>query len=380
MEHHTTLSFQREQVPGALRHLHRLTQSFVHRGRRISFINIYARPLGAGDNAELEFIMAHESGLEGIACIDDAARAAILALCIYEQTESPEALRLAKGWLSFVEYMQGADGRFANFIVDTAGTKNLRGQTSRTGGVWWTARAMWALATAYRVTGDQRYRRRFMRGRLSPTPDLKIKAVQALAVIEMYRARPDTSLLTRLCALCDAIVASGPDYFRDKVGQDEVAMWGYHQLEAVAAAGRLLSRLDYVAACEATVRNLVQPVIASGFYHVYPTVQNHQCVYDVSTLALGLEELYRVTSKPEFRTLALECAAWLDGRNAAGKVIYTARTGCCSDGITDGVASANCGAESAIEAGFVDVMRRRLRVGGVKRRAVAALALPAVLS
>lgn len=377
MENRSTLAYPREQIPGVLRHLHRLTQSFVYRGRRISFINIYASP---GDEGQLEFIMARESGLEGIACVDDVARAAILALRVYEQTQSPEALRLAQGWLSFVEYMQEPDGRFSNFIVDTAGTKNRRGQTSRTGGVWWTARAMWALATAYRVTGEQRYRRRFMRGRLSPTPDMKIKAVQALALIEMYQAQPDTSLLTRLCALCDAIVASGPDYFRDKVGQDEVAMWGYHQLQAVACAGRLLSRLDYVAACETTVRNLIQPAIAAGFYHIYPTVQNHQCVYDVSTLALGLESLYQITSKSEHRNLALECIAWLDGRNAANYTVYSARTGCCSDGITDGVASLNCGAESAIEAGFIENLRRRLRPNGGRRRAVAALALPAVLS
>ena len=203
------------------------------------------------------------------------------------------------------------------------------------------------------------YLRRFRRGRLSPTSDMKIKAVQALALMDVYAVQPDTALLTRICALCDAIVASGPRYFRDRADKPDVAMWGYHQLQAVARAGHLFSRLDYVAACEATVRNLVDPVVAGGFYHEYPHARNHQCAYDVSTLALGLEELYCITREPRLRDLALQCASWLDGNNPAGVAVYDARTGCCSDGITDGKASLNCGAESSIEAGMVELMRRR---------------------
>ncbi len=373
-------SAARQQVPGILRHLVRLTRSFVYRGRRISYINIYARPVGPGREPPLEFITARESGFEGIACVDDVARAALLALSTYEYGGAASALRQGGDWLRFVEYMQGSDGRFTNFIVDEAGAKNLRGQTSRTGGLWWTGRAMWALAAAYRVTGDERYRRRFLRGRLAPTSDMKIKALQALALMELYQAAPDDAVKRRITVLCDAVVSSGPRYFRDKMGQREAAMWGYHQLQAVARAGRLFSRLDYIAACEATVKYLAEPVVAKGFYHVYPSMRDHQCVYDVSTLALGLAELYTVTHQERYRELALQCAGWLDGNNPAGKPVYDPRTGRCSDGVTHGEASLNCGAESAIEAGFVELMRRQLRVRSGKRRAVALAALPAILS
>jgi hypothetical protein len=80
------------------------------------------------------------------------------------------------------------------------------------------------------------------------------------------------------------------------------------------------------------------------------------------------------------RELALECAAWLDGNNLAGTAMYDPRTGCCSDGITAGEASRNCGAESAIEAGFIELARRRLRGNAGKRRAMASAALPALLT
>jgi hypothetical protein len=262
--------------------------------------------------------------------------------------------------------MQEPDGRFTNFIGDAAGAKNRHGPTSYAGGPWWTARAMWALATAWRVTGDEDYLRHFLHGRLAPTPDLKVTALQALALMELYQRRPDDQrqpddrLRQRICALCDAIVASGSGYFRDRAGQDEVALWGYHQLQAVARAAHLFARLDYVRACVETVRTLVAPVVADGFYHVYPRQRDLQCAYSVSTLVLGLEELYGVSRQERYRALALECAAWLDGHNPAGEALYDPRTGRCADGITAGMVSPHCGAESAIEAGFITLARQRL--------------------
>jgi hypothetical protein len=88
--------------------------------------------------------------------------------------------------------------------------------------------------------------------------------------------------------------------------------------------------------------------------------REHRCAYDVSTLVVGLEELYRVTRQRRYRDLALACAAWLDGNNPAGEPLYDARTGCCSDGVTHGAASLHCGAESAVEAGFIELARRWL--------------------
>src|SRR2546428_1651860 len=220
-----------QQVPGVLRHLRRLTQSFVQEGQRIAYIHVYARPLAPGREPPLEFITAQESGFEGIACVDDAARAALLALHTHallaaqpqEQERAAVALGLAQDWLRFVTYMQEPDGRFINFIADAAGTKNRYGRTSYAGGRWWTARAMWALATAWRATGDERYGHHVLRGRLTRTSDLKVTAIQALALMELHQLRPEPRLRQRICALCDAIVAGGPSYFRDRRGQVEVA-------------------------------------------------------------------------------------------------------------------------------------------------------------
>lgn len=348
-------------VPGVLRHLYRLTRWFSYRGRNVAYIHAYARPRISGSPKAIEFIVAQESGFEGIACVDDAARAALLALRVHEQTGHPAALRLAHDWLGFVAYMQEPDGRITNFILDQSGAKNRRGRTSRTGGAWWTARAMWAFAAGRRVTGEPRYWQRFRRCTLPPTRDLKIVSVQALALMEIYAVRPGAALQARICELTDAIALSGPRYFRDHAGRTPVAMWGYHQLQAVARAGRLFSRADYIAACRSTVEYLVEPALRDGFYHEYPQERNHQCAYDVSTLALGLEELYGATGDSRMRDLALRCARWFDGENPSGVPAYNPRTGRCADGVTDGKMSSHFGAESSIEAGFVQLMSRRPR-------------------
>jgi hypothetical protein len=205
-----------------------------------------------------------------------------------------------------------------------------------------------------------------------------VTAIQALALMELYQLCPDFRLRQQICALCDAIVASGPDYFRDRRGRDAVALWGYHQLQAVAQAARLFARLDYVRACQETVRTLIVPVVAGGFYHVYPHQREGQCAYSVSPLVLGLEALYRVSGRSADRDLALACADWLAGHNAARTVLYDPQTGCCSDGLVGGRPSPHCGAESAIEAGFIELARRRLQGGAThdRRDTVPSIAAP----
>src|SRR5581483_10862419 len=104
-----------EQLPGILQHLIRLSETFTHEATDIPFLHVYARP-GKQREVPLEFVAAAESGPEGIACIDDVARAALLALQVYEETHAATVLKAARAWLDFVLYMQEPDGRFVNFI------------------------------------------------------------------------------------------------------------------------------------------------------------------------------------------------------------------------------------------------------------------------
>lgn len=341
-----------------LGHLDALTFTFEHGGHPIDCVLIYAEPDSDGQYC---FRVAAESGYEGIACIDDTARAALLALGIYEATGSARALRLAQRWLTFVTYMQYADGSFANFIRNGAGIRNASGPTSYRGGQAWTTRALWALARGFRLTGDRSYLEAHQRCHIAAPDDLKMSALLALGDLELYAAQPGEELRQRIIERIEPIVASARPYFRDVPESEALQLWGYHQLHAVAAAAQALDRPDWLPACVRTVDTLVEPNVRAGFWYSFPDLRTDGvCAYTVSPFIQGLGALYQATGDERYRRLALRGSAWFYGRNAARTPMYDPTTGRCRDGITGGIASKNYGAESSIEAGMAELVRRQL--------------------
>jgi hypothetical protein len=390
-----------------LAHLRSLTWRFKADGHTIWAVAPYAEPRQRADG-KIVYRHRHaaETGHEGLACVDDAARAALLALALVEQqgqmpaessgwahADGPSlaerlpagartALQWAERWLTFVRYMQLPDGRFANFVLDRSGQRNLTGPTSLPGGVWWTGRALWALARYLRLTGNYWALDAWVH---CPLPDLddagKTLGLFALAGAELLRAEPASlpadqrdALLAQqeraraLVMRCsEAIVASGPDYFREFPGVVGLQLWGYHQLHAVACAAMLLDRPDWLAPCADTVRHLVDPVVAGrGLYRFDPATggtKDGLCAYCLSPLVQGLGAMYMANGDAHCRELALEAVEWLYGRNDVGVPLYSPVTGRCRDGLSGPAGtlmSENFGAESSIEAGFMELERRRL--------------------
>src|SRR5205823_12774288 len=83
---------------------------------------IYADDRGAA-------FAARETGEEGVACVDDVARALVLWCDLWERTHEPVAREWVDGLLAFCRWMQLDDGRFANFILDWSGALNIYGLT-----------------------------------------------------------------------------------------------------------------------------------------------------------------------------------------------------------------------------------------------------------
>jgi hypothetical protein len=378
-----------------LDHVVALTWRFTAESEEIWAIAPYGEPVDEA-NGERWYRQrrAAETGEEGGACVDDVARAVLLALEFdeFEAAATPTdearsgARMWAQRWARFLRYMQLPDGRFVNFVLDAMGRRNLDGQTSTPGGLWWTGRALWALARYLRVTGDAWALVSWAR---TPLPDLgtagKTLGLFTLAGLELLACDPitlapaDAALLAdcqevtraRVATWCEAIVSSisslGPAYFRDFPGRDGVPLWGYHQLHAVACASMALGRPDFLPACRSTVESLVLPAIrARGWYAhdpVHGGTKEGMCAYCLSPLVQGLEAMWRATGDGTYRALALEGVEWLYGANDAHIRLYDPRTGRCRDGLSGAdatVPSDNCGAESSIEAGFMELARRRL--------------------
>lgn len=344
-------------VPSFLRHLYWLTDRLQERPDPIPFLNAFAHPAVPRRRWPLVFEPAVPHTSLPVAFLSDAARASLLALDGHEWTCAVPALVLARQWLRFVEYMLEPDGRFAVSIADRRGTKLYAEARDH---ALPAACALWALARAWRVMADDRYIQHIRRAHWMVTDDMKALAVQALALLELYAVEPSGELRDAICDRCERICASGPDYFRDQPDQPAVALSGYYQLLAVARAGQRFSRLDFLRACESTVISLVEPVIAQGFFHVYPCASDPQCASDIAPLAQGLEQLQRVMRRQRYRALASQCIDWLDGNNPAASAVYDRSLGRCADAVQEGEISPFCGADAAIAAGFMELSRSRL--------------------
>jgi hypothetical protein len=76
-----------------------------------------------------------------------------------------------------------------------------------------------------------------------------------------------------------------------------------------------------------------------------------QIAYGIRPMVFAAAEAYQVTGEEKYADIAGNIAAWLGGRNEAGKNMYDTATGRCYDGIIgrDSI-NYNSGAESTIEA------------------------------
>ena len=143
---------------------------------------------------------ASDAGFEGVACVDDAARAAILYCRIWKRRRLGWARDSARAMLAFVQYMQEPDGSFLNFVTDWEGEKNRTGRTSVAGATPWTARALHALATGFSCLEDFSLRRPFEAGhverliklsQLSSAGPVQVQALDALLAVPVPLLRAE---------------------------------------------------------------------------------------------------------------------------------------------------------------------------------------------
>jgi hypothetical protein len=107
---------------------------------------------------------AKESGVEGVACVDDAARLLDVLCDVWTRSRQPWAERWARGLLEFCLWMQEPDGRWINFVYDWDGTRNAEGITSASGESFWHARALVGVSHAWLTFADERAREAVLAG------------------------------------------------------------------------------------------------------------------------------------------------------------------------------------------------------------------------
>jgi hypothetical protein len=325
----------------------------------LSHLVSLARPIDLDGTAALglaiysdhtgEHLHARETGIEGVACVDDVSRALVLWCDLWERTHEPVAREWVDGLLAFCRWMQLDDGRFANFILDWSGVRNIDGLTSRADGAsFWHARGARAMAKVWRTFGDERARTDYERARASfderPVP-ADVRAVQVLAGLDAGDPHRD------IARWCETIAEQRRgDVLVDAHDSTEPHLWGHIQEGVLALAGPVVGRSDLVDVARRSADAYLVPFIDRGFD--LPMVQP----YGAASAAFGMDQLHRATGDGRYARAARDARAWFDGRNPSGRPVYDRAAGRVADGVDGQTLNPHAGAESAISgaAAFID--------------------------
>jgi multiple sugar transport system substrate-binding protein len=351
-------------------HLRHLTLDVTVASTPVQAIALYAnapdyKPTGS----------PQRDGLEGIASVDDAARAAVLYLRAYEQSGDTTTRNAALGLLHFIASMEQGDGEFYNFI-DTAGNPNTTATSSRKSMSYWAARSIWALGEAHRVFGHSypeglagldrateravaRLARDIDAGRLiGGSATATSEALLGLLALQEAAPTPVRAALATRTAQLLVPIATGKWNARVDAPNAAWHAWGTRSVSALASASVVLQRPEFLAAAKLEADALWSRFLLAGQMPAEIAADGStkwfpQIAYGIGPMAEGFIALADATNDRRYAVLGGLTAAWLLGANPAGVAMYDEKTGRTFDGI-DGAdtVNRNSGAESTIESLF----------------------------
>ena len=359
----------------SLQHLRHLGLDAVVNGQRVRVVSLYAEAPDYKPTASPE-----RDGYEGIASLDDAARAAVVYLRSYEASGDVRDRDEALGLLAFVTAMEQGDGEFVNFI-HADGRLNLTAPSSRKSMSYWAARSLWALGEAVRVLGSKDAARlTSMRPVLDRTVSRMAREIQAGRLIGGSATATAEALLGLLAlqtaepsaAVVELAIQTSELLARHSAGTMDAAPWGAHldrpdaiwhawgsrSTQALAIAARVLGRPDFAASARREADALWGRFLLAGQIPASVSPDGAvkwfpQIAYGVGPIVEGYLALAEVTGERRYAVFAGLAASWFLGANPAGVSMYDEKTGRTFDGI-DGpsatLVNRNSGAESTIEA------------------------------
>lgn len=366
-------------------HLDFLTEQVEIDGRPMAIVHIYSEAPA--------YRWVDASG-EGISALDDIARAALVYLELGDRGGDGAAIERARRLLETVMYLQTSDGRYYNFLRDASGTINEDGPTSYADWGWWAARGQRALARGYAVFQSRdpdfaaRLREAYERaesaleralaedggrdgalhGVRQPGGLLKdgtdVSSLALLGLAEWQAVVPNAATRRLAFGLGQAVAESSagdaltyPFGLRPSTTSSTAFWhaWGAHSVEALARAGAVFERDDWVRAAAEEAETWHGRLLADGMIREIGVLPRRydQIAYGQTSLVLGFEALGEATDDERYRRLAGLSAAWFFGDNPAATPMYDPDTGRGFDGLAGANAlrvNRNAGAESTIEA------------------------------
>lgn len=294
-------------------------------------------------------------------CIDDNARALIMALMAYEQDKNQKALKLIPVYLSFIQYMQLENGNFRNFLsfnrnyLDEVGSEDSFGRT------------IWALGYLIAVAPNNSYRefgRELLSHSIPHFKDLKYLRGKANTIIGLAHYlsvhQGDEKIIFEINQLAQSVVDAYKEHkdenwnwFEDILTYDN-AILPLALLHHFEATGNIES---YQIAMESIEfingfsfdNGYLNPVGNDGWMkkHGKNPIYDQQAI-ETMAMVLLYAKTYEVTKNEKYLTLMQLSYEWFLGKNSLHIPLYDFETHGCADGLQFNSVNRNQGAESTL--------------------------------
>ena len=294
-------------------------------------------------------------------CLDDNARALLMALMVYRRKRDKTALRLIPRYLAYIQYAQNADGTFRNFMGFDRRFRDDVGSEDAFG------RAMWAVGYAVTHAPKNAYHEVAHHILFKSAPQFEqLRSIRSIAAtilglshyLESHPA--DYQMIGILHRLAYRL--------HDEYGANRHDDW--HWYESLLAYDNALLPLAMLSAAQLLNDTVLRQVgLESLEFLEKHTMQkgylslvgndgwfkrgkgmacfDQQPVDAMATILLFIHA-YRVTGAARYRTAAHTAFSWFLGDNDLRISLYDTETGGCCDGLeTDGI-NRNQGAESTL--------------------------------
>jgi hypothetical protein len=370
-------------------HLDHLYQEILIDGKTLGIIHIYS------EYPDFNWVGDDD---EGIACVDDAARAAILYSKHFSLTNSSASLHKVKTLTEFLLYMQSENGWFYNFIWEDYSI-NKTFQTSVAIPNWWTWRALWALTEIYPLLKEhdsqlaermlnavdktiKECEKEFSGDRATAIIDGFLRpqwlpfetasdqaAILVLALVNYFNITNEKEVLPLIEKLCDGILLmqegdeSNFPYGAFLSWQNIWHAYGNSQSYALLKAYELLEKDEYKKAALLEINNFFEYLISQMYLNEFKLTKElnitltaeskifPQIAYGIRPMIYASLAAYELEDDKKYLDKALRIAEWFFGKNYPKVKMYNPANGRCFDGIISiDEINRNSGAESTIEA------------------------------
>jgi len=294
-------------------------------------------------------------------CIDDNARALIMALMAYQLDKNQKALKLIPVYLSFIQYMQLEDGNFRNFLsfnrnyLDEVGSEDSFGRT------------VWSLGYLISAAPNNSYRefgRELFSHSVSHFKDLKYirgKANTIIGIAHYLTMHPgDELLIAEINQLAGSILNAY------KIHQDENWHWFediltydnailplalLHHYEVTGSPESYQIAMESIAFLNSFSfeNGYLNPVGNDGWMkkHGKNPIYDQQAI-ETMAMVLLYAKTYEITNDGKYLNLMQLSYEWFLGKNSLHIPLYDFETHGCADGLQFNSVNRNQGAESTL--------------------------------